>query len=426
MEELKEGWRRVKLGEVAEILNGYAFKANDFKEIGVPVIKIKNITPPKVKLEDVQFVSEELYNEKIKYSLIYNDILISMTGSHASQPNSVVGRVARIKEINRKALLNQRVGKIYPKNEECNQSFLYYYLSQDFIKFELAASAGGSASQANINHNQIKELEISFPPLETQEKIASILSALDDKIEINNEMNKTLEEMAQTLFKRWFIDFDFPNENGEPYRSSGGKMIDSELGEIPEGWEVGAIKEIGEVITGKTPSTKNKENYGGKIPFITIPDMHGNIFITNTERYLSEIGNRTQSKKLLPVNSIIVSCIATVGLVSLNIRPSHTNQQINSIVPKSQNTLFYFFNVIKKLEDKLKMIGSAGTTTLNVNKGTFENIRIVFPNLKLMETYNNFVKNMYLKINENQQEIQSLTEIRDALLPKLMSGEVEV
>lgn len=421
MEELKEGWRRVKLGEISDIGSSKRIFMADYRESGVPFFRGKEI----IQKSKGNNITTELYITEEKYNEIKNKFEVPQKGDILLTSVGTIGVPYLVKNNEPFYFKDGNVTWIKKYRDGVYNKYIYQWIKSPLGQNQINQVTIGSTQKA-LTIDALKKLEINLPPLEIQEKIASILSALDDKIEINNEMNKTLEEMAQTLFKRWFIDFDFPNENGDPYRSSGGKMVDSELGEIPEGWEVGAIKEIGEVITGKTPSTKNKENYGGKIPFITIPDMHGKIFITNTERYLSEIGNRVQSKKLLPVNSIIVSCIATVGLVSLNIRPSHTNQQINSIVPKSQNTLFYFFNTIKTLEDKLKMIGSAGTTTLNVNKSAFENIRIVFPNLKLMETYNNFVKNMYLKIKDNQQEIQSLTEIRDTLLPKFMSGEVEV
>lgn len=428
MEELKEGWRRVKLGEVAEILNGYAFKANDFKEIGVPVIKIKNITPPKVKLEDVQFVSEELYNEKIKYSLIYNDILISMTGSHASQPNSIVGRVARIKEMNKKVLLNQRVGKIYPKNEECNQSFLYYYLSQDFIKFELAASAGGSASQANINPNQIKELEIPFPPSETQEKIASILSALDDKIEINNEMNKTLEEMAQTLFKRWFIDFDFPNENGEPYRSSGGKMVDSELGEIPEGWEVGNFEDIGIIASGGTPSKSNEEYYTKNgIPWITPKDLslNKNKFITKGSLDITEKGLAKSSTKLLPKGTVLFSSRAPIGYLAIAEVDVTTNQGFKSIIPNNSENTEFIYQLLKEITPHIESI-AGGSTFKEISSQGMKGINITIPSNLILKKYFEITDSFNRKIQNLEKEIQSLTEIRDTLLPKLMSGEIEV
>lgn len=421
-------WKEAKLGDVAEILSGYAFKTKDFVETGIPVVKIKNIVPPVVDISDTQYVSEELYRDKIKYRLGYNDILISMTGSHINQLSSAVGKIGRVKLVDQKLLLNQRVGKIYVKeSHKCNQEYLYYFLTQDNIRYDLAANAGGSANQANISPQNIRDIDIVLPPLEEQKAIANILSSLDEKIELNNQMNKTLEETAQALFKRWFVDFEFPNEDEEPYKSSGGEMVDSELGMIPKDWEIGELSTfVKGIVTGKTPSTKNKENYGDAYPFITIPDMHNKVFVTRTERYLSEQGNQLQSKKLLPKNSIIVSCIATVGLVTINAYPSHTNQQINSIVPESDIDLYYFYEYLKLKEDELKAIGSAGSATLNVNKGQFEKIKYVYADKAVRKKYMKQVKPIFNMICNNQIESENLIEVRDTLLPKLMSGEIRV
>ena len=273
-----------------------------------------------------------------------------------------------------------------------------------------------------------------------QKKIASILKSLDDKIEVNNQMNQTLEEMAQVIFKEWFVEFNFPitpNFGSSPldkgeggkilgYKDNGGEMVDSELGMIPVGWRVEELKELGEIITGKTPSTKKKENYNGTYPFITIPDMHGKTFISKTERSLSEEGHKVQSKKLLPINSIIVSCIATVGLVGINTKPSHTNQQINSIVPKYESYLFYIYELIKSKKGLLYQLGSAGTTTLNVNKGVFEKIEVLEPNKEIIEKFYKLMKPVYNTILQNQLESEALSKTRNTLLPKLMSGEVRV
>lgn len=318
---------------------------------------------------------------------------------------------------------NQACCNMVLNEKVCNYKFLYYSLI--YNRENLINLANGAAQQ-NLNVGIIGNYEIDRPDLEEQEKIANILSSLDDKIELNNEMNKTLEEMAQALFKRWFVDFEFPNENGEPYKSSGGEMVESELGMIPKGWEVKEIKDFGDVITGKTPSTKNKSNYGDKYPFITIPDMHNIMFINKVERYLSELGHSTQPKKLVPKNSIIVSCIATVGLVSINSVDSHTNQQINSIVPNNKMILPYLFFNLKSKKEFLNNLGSGGTTTKNVNKTQFESIRIIRP---LNEVTNKFYYSIYssLKmIEKNIEENYNLIEIRDTLLPKLMSGEIRV
>lgn len=185
-------WRKVKLGEIINILNGYSFKKEDFSEYGIPVIKIKNIKSLIVDTEDVQFVNENFYEAKKKYRVNYKDILLSMTGSHISQINSVVGRVARMKKIG-KYLLNQRVAKLVSKDKKIlNEDFLYYFLSQEETTYQLALSAGGSANQANIGNNNIYELIINLPSIFLQEKIAKILSDIDEKIELNNKINNNL------------------------------------------------------------------------------------------------------------------------------------------------------------------------------------------------------------------------------------------
>ena len=302
--------------------------------------------------------------------------------------------------------------------------FLYYLML--IKRTDLENIAGGSTFK-EVSGKTVKEFKIPVPPLNEQKAIAKILSSLDEKIELNNQINKTLEEIAQTIFKHWFIDFEFPNENGEPYKSSGGEMVESELGMIPKGWKVEVLKNlVKEVVTGKTPSTRKHEYYGDKYPFITIPDMHNKIFITETERYLSELGNEVQIKKLLPSNSILVSCIATVGLVAINVYESHTNQQINSIIPKYSEDLFFFYEYLNLMEDKLKAIGSTGSTTLNVNKGEFERLKFIYPNRETIAAFNDIARQNFAIIKYKQLENENLTQLRDTLLPKLMSGEIPV
>ena len=315
------------------------------------------------------------------------------------------------------------------KSMICNQQILdnnFMFYMMNYKKNEIENIAGGSTFK-EVSGKTVKEFKIPIPPLDEQKAIAKVLSDLDEKIETNNKINKKLEEMAQAIFKQWFVDFEFPNEDGKPYKSSGGEMVESELGMIPKGWEVDSLSNlVKEVITGKTPSTKKSENYGDKYPFVTIPDMHNKVFVTKTERYLSEDGHKLQEKKLIPKNSIMVSCIATVGLVSISSEAVHTNQQINSIIPNSIEEVFYFYEYLKLMEDRLKRIGSAGSATLNVNKGEFEKIKYIYPNSRIINKYNNTVKNIYEKIKLNEIENNRLAQLRDTLLPKLMSGEIRV
>lgn len=403
------------LGDYIDILSGFAFKTKDFVDKGVPIIKIKNISPPCVTLDDLTYVSNEVAEKQKKFILSYDDVLIAMTGSHINQWASVVGRVARVKYSD-KTLLNQRVGKITIKdNAEADINYIYYYLSQDTVIIELAAKAGGAANQANISPAHIKGLSFPCPDLATQHKIGNILRSYDKLIENNQKQIKLLEEAAQRLYKEWFVDLRFPGYEDVA-------VIDG----VPEGWRYKRVEEFGEVITGKTPSTSKTEYYGGNIPFVTIPDMHGNVFPLVTEKTLTKVGADTQKNKYLPVNSVIVSCIATVGLVNIAVEACQTNQQINSVILQNDNELYFFYESMKRIKALLDGVGSNGATMTNVNKTKFSNIKVLYPVEDLIKRYNELCKPIFDKILALSKSIIKAEQARDRLLPKLMNGEFEV
>lgn len=291
----------------------------------------------------------------------------------------------------------------------------YYTHSKPY--FDWVNSFDTGATRGNINAKTYGDMEIELPSRKVQDKIVSILSSLDRKIELNNKINADLEEMAQAIFKNWFVDF-------EPFKD--GKFVDSELGMIPEGWKVGSLGDMGTIVCGKTPSKANSNYYGGDIPFIKIPDMHGNVFVESSEDRLTEQGSLSQIKKLIPPYSLMVSCIATVGLVSINTKPSHTNQQINTIIPHNKSALFYLYQYIKNNEELLKNMGRGGTTTLNVNTKSFSNIRLFIPSDIALLQFHQIVEGLFKKIELNMQESRTLSTLRDTLLPRLMSGELEI
>lgn len=403
------------LGDYIDILSGFAFKTKDFVDKGVPIIKIKNISPPCVTLDDLTYVSNEVAEKQNKFILSYDDVLIAMTGSHINQWASVVGRVARVKYSD-KTLLNQRVGKITIKdNAEADINYIYYYLSQDTVIIELAAKAGGAANQANISPAHIKGLSFPCPNLATQHKIGNILRSYDKLIENNQKQIKLLEEAAQRLYKEWFVDLRFP----------GYEDVDVVDG-VPEGWRYKRVEEFGEVITGKTPSTSKTEYYGGNIPFVTIPDMHRNVFPLVTEKTLTKVGADTQKNKYLPVNSVIVSCIATVGLVNIAVEACQTNQQINSVILQNDNELYFFYESMKRIKALLDGVGSNGATMTNVNKTKFSSIKVLYPVEDLIKRYNELCKPIFDKILALSKSIIKAEQARDRLLPKLMNGEFEV
>lgn len=403
------------LGNYINILSGFAFKTKDFVDVGIPIIKIKNICPPYVSLEDLTYVSKETGEKQKKFMLSYDDVLIAMTGSHINQWASVVGRVARVK-YTEKTLLNQRVGKITVKeNADADLDYIYYFLSQDKVKVQLAAKAGGTANQANISATHIQELVFPCPNIETQIRISNILKNYDDLIENNKKQIKLLEEAAERLYREWFVDLHFPGHEDV-------KIVDG----VPEGWKKQKISEFGEIITGKTPSTTKEQYYGGNIPFVKIPDMHNCVYPIVTESTLTTEGANTQKNKFIPKNGIMVSCIATVGLVNIAIEPCQTNQQINSIVLHDEQDLYYTYFTMKRLKALLEGVGSNGATMTNVNKTKFGNLEVLYPSNNLRKDYFDYCNPIFEKIYALSIGVHKLSQVRDGLLPKLMSGEIEV
>ena len=301
-------------------------------------------------------------------------------------------------------------------SKEIEPLFLYYLLSQDLF-FDYVMQGAKGTKMPRGDKNQIMQWPIMLPSIKEQQGISAILKSLDDKIEVNRQINDNLEQQAQALFKSWFVDF-------EPFKD--GEFVESEMGMIPKGWRVESLTSFGKIVCGKTPSKAESTYYGGNIPFIKIPDMHNNVFVLQSEDCLSELGDKSQIGKRIPPYSVLVSCIATVGLVTMNVRTCHTNQQINTIIPNSTEYRYYLYQKLVSLKDYLINLGRGGTATLNVNTRQFGNIEIVKPSDNVLGDYHQRVSCLFDKIEANSKESRHLAELRDTLLPKLMSGELKV
>lgn len=400
-------WKEVTLGEVSSKIGDGLHGTPTYDDEGSYFfINGNNLNCGKIIIKDDTKrvgIEEFVKNQK---ELNEQTILVSINGT--------IGNVAKYN--NEPCILGKSACYINVI-KEVDKEFIYYILTSANFKRNITNEATGTTIK-NVSLKQMREYKFNIPcNLADQRRIASILSSLDRKIELNNKINADLEEMAQAIFKNWFVDF-------EPFKD--GKFVDSELGMIPEGWKVGCLGDMGAVVCGKTPSKSNSNYYGGDIPFIKIPDMHGNVFVENSEDRLTEEGSLSQIKKLIPPYSLMVSCIATVGLVSINTKPSHTNQQINTVIPHNKSALFYLYQHIKNNEEFLKNMGRGGTTTLNVNTKSFSNIRLLIPSEIALEQFHGIVEGLFKKIEQNLHESRTLSLLRDTLLPRLMSGELEI
>ncbi|WP_281746229.1 restriction endonuclease subunit S [Thermanaerovibrio acidaminovorans] len=406
-------WKLQKIGEIADIIDGDRGKnypkQNEFRDKGYCLfLNTGNVTRQGFNFYNNLFITEEKDKILRKGKLMRGDIVFTSRGTignTAYYSDKIPYDNVRINS--GMVILRAIQGKV-------EQRYLYQLLKSDYQRVRMQSYITGSA-QPQLPIKNFSQIEIPIPPLPTQRRIADILSAYDDLIENNQKQIKLLEEAAMRLYKEWFVKLRFPGHEKT-------KIEDG----VPEGWKLTTVKEMGQVITGKTPSTVIAENYGKDIPFVKIPDMHGVIYPLKTEVKLSERGANTQKNKFLPPKSIMVSCIATVGLVCITHEVCQTNQQINSIVLNDEDHLYYMFFKMKGIKSLLEGVGSNGATMTNVNKTKFENIELLKPENEILKKFNNLVEPFFSNILALSKQNEKLKEARDKLLSKLMSGEIEV
>ena len=288
-------------------------------------------------------------------------------------------------------------------NERLDPEYLMLWFSRpEFDRYTRYMSHG--SVREIFDWDELCKVELPVPSIEKQRGIVTAYNTITDRIELKRKINDNLEAAALSIYKCFFVDY-IPFDGSQP-----------------SSWKEVTVDDIAsDVICGKTPPTADPQNYGGTIPFITIPDMHGSVYTTSTARFLSEKGASTQPGKMLPANSVCVSCIASVGLVCLTAEPSQTNQQINSIICKEQISPFYVYTKMTTLNEYLKQLGAGGSTTLNINKTLFGQIPILLPDEASMKEYHNNVEPLFSSIRENQYEIQHLESLKRLLLSQISS-----
>ncbi|MEK5269186.1 restriction endonuclease subunit S [Weizmannia sp. FSL W8-0401] len=313
--------------------------------------------------------------------------------------------------------------------KELDKKYLYYTLLQDnFFDYVTATSKGTKMPRGD--KSAIMNYGIMLPPLNEQKAIANILSTLDEKIETNNQINEKLEEMAQALFKHWFVDFEFPNENGKPYKSSGGEMVESELGMIPIGWKIESVGDITSVNIGKTPPRKEKQWFSQDmrdIRWISIKDLgNSNVFINHSTEYLTTEAVEKFNIKKVPDNTVVLSFKLTVGRIAITIGEMATNEAIAhfNIVDKDVINPYYLYLYLKDFN--FQSLGSTSSIATAINSKLVRTIPVLIPDRKQMEKFRNFIAPLFKEIRSNVLENEKLYEIRELLCPKLMSGEIRV
>ncbi|MBR0432403.1 MAG: restriction endonuclease subunit S [Bacteroidaceae bacterium] len=403
-----EEWKEYKLGEVCTELSDGLHKAPKFKMGGDYIfVNAKNIFGGFVIDNDPS--KKSTYEEYLKYSSPLNDttILYSIDGT--------IGNVALYR--GEKCILGKGACYMNPNPQVLDRMFLYYELQSPRFKSYIDKMSTGSTIK-HISLKTMRGYNFTFPSLETQRQISSILKSLDDKIETNRRINDNLEAQAQALFKSWFVDF-------EPFRD--GEFVESELGMIPKGWRVGTLDEVGDVVGGSTPSKKKPEYYAEKgIAWLTPKDLSisHNKFTSRGEIDITIEGYNSCSTKLMPKGSVLFSSRAPIGYITIAKNEICTNQGFKSVIPKIAGTAFLYYFLKKstsEIENK-----ATGSTFKEASGSLMKSFPLVIAPKKIMERFEELVKPILNQQEELEDESSRLATLRDTLLPRLMSGELKV
>ena len=412
---LPRGWRLSTIDEEKERLTDYV--ANGSFASLASNVHYKDTEDYAVLIRLVDFnndfkgpfvyIDEHAYSFLSKSSLSGGEIIISNVGAN-------VGTVFKCPNLPYKMSLAPNAITIKLKGDN---DFYYYWFKSKIGQANIQALVTGSA-QPKFNKTNFRSMYIPVPPLDVQRRIASILSSLDRKIELNNKINADLEEMAQAIFKNLFVDF-------EPFKD--GKFVDSELGMIPEGWKVGRFDEIADIVGGSTPSKAKPEYYTQKgIAWLTPKDLsnHPAVYTSRGEIDITEEGYNSTSTKLMPKGTILFTSRAPIGYISIAQNDICTNQGFKSLVPKKAGTCFlYCFlkYVTPVIENK-----STGSTFKEASGSLMKSLQVIMPEQKVFEDFETIVSPLFARIESLEKENSRLSTLRDTLLPRLMSGELEV
>jgi len=485
---MRSEWTSYKIGEIFELVNGYAFKSSDFISSGIPVLKIKNVKPNNVVLDDLSYVSVEVASRRNDKAIRRGDILITMSGNRFDgSKDTWVGKVAYF-DISGHYMLNQRVGVLRSREGVViDRKCAAYFLSSDDYQKLFISIATSSGGQANLSPAQILGEQLHLPPIEEQARISELLGGLDDRITLLRETNATLEAIAQALFKSWFVDFDpvrakaegrarqdgersgqprMPQASdlprpgaeagaeaqGQPEGAIQGSMSaaegrmpkaamdaataalfpdsfeESELGLVPKGWVVKPVGDVVDCLGGGTPDTKEPSYWEPAEHCWTTPkDLSGlqSPVLLRTERQLSTLGLAKVSSGLLPAGTLLLSSRAPIGYLAIAQMPVAVNQGYIAIPRGGELSPLYMLFWCRQNMEAIK--GRAnGSTFMEISKKAFRPIPALVPTVEVLDAFANIAEPLFERLIENERQAQTLTQLRDALLPRLISGQLRL
>ncbi len=403
--------KKYALSDVCTIVPGFAFKSKDFGSGENIAVKIKDIEPPSVNIKNAERVC---FTPQDKFRLSEGDYIMAMTGA-------TIGKVGKLQIDAKNVYINQRVCKFNPFTSVCDKEYLYYVLSTSSFRNFIYNNVDSKLAQPNIGHTTIYKYTHLFPSnIKEQKLIASVLNNIDRKIELNKQINDNLEAMARQLYDYWFVQFDFPNENGKPYKSNGGKMVWNEKlkRNIPNKWNNGILSNIANITMGQSPDGSSyNENGNGTIFYQGSTDF--GIRFPSIRKYT------TAPSRFAKKGDILMSVRAPVGAMNIANNDCCIGRGLTSLSSKVGSTTHLYY-ILDDLRMKFENINSAGTTFGALTKDGLYGLPVVVPSVDIIKQFEDICKPIFDKQMCIGEEINALTKQRDELLPLLMNGQATV
>ncbi|MCK4864681.1 MAG: restriction endonuclease subunit S [Gammaproteobacteria bacterium] len=382
-----------------------------YKSQGISLIRSMNVYDSKFTYKNLAFIDDEQAQKLANVVVKENDVLLNITGAS-------VARCCLVPKCSLPARVNQHVAIIRVDHKLADPRFVFLCLVSPKYKTQLLTYAQGGATREALTKTTIEEFEIEIPSIEKQVKIADVLTAYDNLIENNNRRIAILEDMAQSLYQEWFVKFRFPGHQNTKFK-------ESSLGLIPEGWNVKVFTDIADVLGGGTPKTKEPSYWGGEIPFFAPRDAPDSFYATTTEKHVTELGIEKSSAKLYPKDTVFITARGTVGKVVLPSREMTMNQSCYALKAKNDISQKFLFLMTKTQVAYLKK-NTGGATFDTIVTDTFKSMKVMLPLAETIQDFNKIIEPIFDQILNLINKNSNLKSQRDFLLPKLISGNIQL
>ncbi|WP_411739854.1 restriction endonuclease subunit S [Peribacillus sp. S4] len=420
---MKSNWTELTINDVCSVTDCQHKTAPTLDiDTEYRMLRTANIRNGQLRdVDETKSVTKEIYDQwSVRGYLIPGDVILTR--------EAPMGEVALLRENEKyKYFLGQRMLQLKASPKVITPEFLYYSLQTKELQHQIMMNEGTGSVVSNIRIPLLKKMKLFVPTLSEQKKITKLLIDIDNKILLNKKIIVNLEQLSQTFFKHWFIDFEFPNEEGQPYKSSGGEMVESELGEIPKDFTLRLLNDICEVKDGTHDSPKQVET---GYPLVTSKHLKANEIDFSTTKLISEDDFvKVNKRSLVEYKDILISMIGTVGRLYF-VQEHHVNYAIKNIglIKSSQTEIAEFIYMYFKSPFMINYIKErmTGSTQQYISLTELRKIPVIYPNKEIIELYLETCKVNFDMIYNLTKENQKLTQLRDTLLPKLLSGEIEI